>query len=287
MTGDFSNAGGHLNAPTRETIRKQISDAIPDVEYLGTFEIAAEELQRDERYQRLPAESAIKTIQGKWWKVSGHALCISKRADGSFFVVDGWHRREAAFRRDPQAKLICVVWRFASWRDEARAFLELNRMRKPMSSLSSVRALKELGDRAAIHVFDRIVRIDREAKEKSSGAYYVGCVGSLYRWAQKNPDIFDDVFDLYSAIAHGHAFSGDVFNGLCYLQERALAQQSSILDVDSCRRWKKLGATLLQSAIVGGVARAGKGGEKIYAWALQEVFNRGRKTGHRFDLVLP
>jgi hypothetical protein len=102
------------------------------------------ELQIDPRYQRSietgPSQSLIRRIARDWdWRLC-QPLLVAGRGDEGLFVVDGQHRLAAARLRGDIGDLPCVM---ISWRDaneEASAFVELNRARKPLGALDLFRA---------------------------------------------------------------------------------------------------------------------------------------------------
>lgn len=102
------------------------------------------QLQVDAEYQRStdngPSQNLIRKIAMHWnWDLC-QPLVVSRRADGSLFVIDGQHRWEAAVRRGDITQLPCVVVDYASAADEAASFVHLNQQRKPLSKLDVFKA---------------------------------------------------------------------------------------------------------------------------------------------------
>lgn len=102
-----------------------------------------DELGIDLAYQRSietdRARKLIGAIARDWdWSLC-QPLCVSRRLDGSLLVVDGQHRLAAARLRGDIGDLPCVVTAYDTVRDEAEAFVALNRNRRPLSALEIFR----------------------------------------------------------------------------------------------------------------------------------------------------
>jgi hypothetical protein len=120
--------------------------------------IAADRLAIDESYQRDTdgphSRKLIFSISKRWnWNYC-QPLVVSRRADGSLYVIDGQHRLSAAVRRGDIMHLPCVVLHGQEGADEAQAFVALNTQRQRLSQSDIFNALLASGDEAAKHVAD-------------------------------------------------------------------------------------------------------------------------------------
>ena len=114
------------------------------------------ELRLDDSYQRSTDNGAsralIKRIATGWdWRMC-LPLVVSKRDDGSLWVIDGQHRLAAALLRGDIPFLPCVIGVYGSVADEAAMFVAMNRARKPMNRLDDFHAALASGDSDAIEV---------------------------------------------------------------------------------------------------------------------------------------
>lgn len=105
---------------------------------------AVSELQIDARYQRSietgPSQSLVRRIARDWdWRLC-QPLLVAGRGDAGLFVVDGQHRLAAARLRGDIGDLPCVLISYRDANEEAAAFVELNRARKPLGALELFRA---------------------------------------------------------------------------------------------------------------------------------------------------
>jgi hypothetical protein len=118
--------------------------------------IAAERLAIDESYQRATdskrSRSLIFNIGKRWNWSYCQPLVVSRRADGSLYVIDGQHRLSAALQRGDIMHLPCVVLHGQEGASEAQAFVALNTQRQRLSQSDIFNALLASGDEAAKHV---------------------------------------------------------------------------------------------------------------------------------------
>ncbi|WP_052761956.1 DUF6551 family protein [Aurantiacibacter luteus] len=102
------------------------------------------QLQVDAGYQRSvvggDSQALIRRIAQHWnWDLC-QPLVVSRRADGSMWVIDGQHRLEGAKLRGDIHQLPCVVVDYACREDEAASFVHLNQQRRPLSKLDLFKA---------------------------------------------------------------------------------------------------------------------------------------------------
>jgi hypothetical protein len=114
------------------------------------------ELNLDDSYQRSTDNGASKALIAKiarnWdWRMC-LPLVVSKRDDGSLWVIDGQHRLAAARLRDDIQFLPCCVGVYGTVADEAAMFVAMNRARKPMNRLDDFHAAIASADGDAIHI---------------------------------------------------------------------------------------------------------------------------------------
>lgn len=123
----------------------------PSVEMRGPHE-----LNLDDSYQRSTdnggSRALIRKIALGWdWRMC-LPLVVSKRDDGSLWVIDGQHRLAAAMLRGDIPYMPCVVGIYGSVADEAAMFVSMNRARRPMNRLDDFHAAIASGDREAIEI---------------------------------------------------------------------------------------------------------------------------------------
>ena len=112
--------------------------------------IAVDRLAIDESYQRATdgamSRRLIARIAAAWnWNLC-QPLVVSRRPDGSLFVMDGQHRLSGAVARGDIPHLPCVV---VTGADEAQTFIALNTYRQKLSQGDIFNAMLAAGDDAA------------------------------------------------------------------------------------------------------------------------------------------
>lgn len=118
------------------------------------------DLQIDDSYQRSidtgPSQALVKRIAIRWdWGLC-QPLIVAKREDGSLWVIDGQHRLASARLRGDIWDLPCVVVASRSADEEAKAFVALNRERRPLSKLDLFKAALAADDREASIIMDAL-----------------------------------------------------------------------------------------------------------------------------------
>lgn len=121
--------------------------------------IPPEELSLDVSYQRSTDNHAsqrlIASIAANFdWRLC-MPLVVSRRADGTFAVIDGQHRLLAA-RLRKMDDLPCVVFTYDSPEEEAKMFVAANRARKAMNRLDDFHAALAAGDSDAHQVLQLV-----------------------------------------------------------------------------------------------------------------------------------
>jgi hypothetical protein len=115
--------------------------------------IAVERLAIDESYQRATDGPHSRKLIGRISQCWNWHLCqplvLSRRLDGSLFVIDGQHRLSAAIVRGDIPHLPCVVVSGQSGEDEARTFVQLNTQRQRLSQSDIFNGLLAAGDEVA------------------------------------------------------------------------------------------------------------------------------------------
>jgi hypothetical protein len=175
--------------------------------------VAPDQLGIDRTYQReldQRSHALINHIARNWdWNLF-QPLMVARRADNSFFVVDGQHRLEAARRRGDIAYMPAVVFTPVDAADEAAMFVELNQQRRPLTAFALYNAAIAAGDEIA----HALAGIMRDAGLSFTGASdpnkmkpaTLNNVQTVQRWHARNGDRLTRV--VLDAI--GTAFPGQV-----------------------------------------------------------------------------
>lgn len=135
------------------------------------------ELRLDDSYQRSTDNGAsmalIKRIANGWdWRMC-LPLVVSKRDDGTLWVIDGQHRLAAAILRGDIQFLPCCVGVYGSVADEAAMFVAMNRARKPMNRLDDFHAALAGGEPEAAQIHQIITDTGLTVSRKTGSQSWV------------------------------------------------------------------------------------------------------------------
>ncbi|MFC0204697.1 hypothetical protein [Novosphingobium soli] len=115
--------------------------------------IAVDRLNVDAAYQRATdGPNSRKVIFGmvkEWDWALCQPLVVSRRADGSLYVLDGQHRKEGAEERGDIPHLPCVVVSDRDRAGEAETFVALNTRRQKLSQADIFNGMLAAGDESA------------------------------------------------------------------------------------------------------------------------------------------
>jgi len=116
----------------------------------------------DHNYQREVKPHVVAKILRKFsWSKFG-ALSLAEQPDGTFSVIDGQHRLEAAKLHPRIADIPAVVNRLDGTQQEANVFLGINTDRTAVTTVERFWAGIEAGDQAMIRIRDVLKRADCE-----------------------------------------------------------------------------------------------------------------------------
>lgn len=150
-------------------------------------------LQYDDRVQReKPVQARVRKLRDQWDFDKVGTLRVSQRDDGSYWVIDGNHRRLAAIDGGyGSTKARCEVHRGLTLKNEAEQFLACNDVR-PVTPLDKYRAGIEAENPTCIGVRDTLARHGLKAANTHADGS-VACVGECLALYERDPDLLDAV----------------------------------------------------------------------------------------------
>lgn len=138
--------------------------------------IAVDRLQVDAAYQRATSGDKSRRIILDMVRCWDWALCqpliVSRRTDGSLFIIDGQHRHAGATARGDIKHLPCVVLAGCSTVEEARTFVALNTKRQRLSQADIFNGMLAAGDEDAKRVASIIEETGWRIQRHSNTAFY-------------------------------------------------------------------------------------------------------------------
>lgn len=133
-------------------------------------------------YQRVLHIGRTKSLARNFGLGVVGALEVNRRSDGTLYVVDGQHRKEAAVKAN-HGQVLCLVREGLDESQESFLFRYLNDQRKPVSKMGGFRADLFRQAPAALDI-QRIVTesgyvLDLDEKSKRDTLGKISCIGTL------------------------------------------------------------------------------------------------------------
>ena len=142
--------------PIDKALRGPIIGAPPSIEW-----VAVDRLNVDPEYQRATdtrqSRTVILRMVKSWQWTLCQPLAVSRRADGSLWVLDGQHRVEGARQRGDIPHLPCCVVQDLDKQAEAKTFVAINTERQKLSEADKFAGMLAAGD-ADAHAVGELLR---------------------------------------------------------------------------------------------------------------------------------
>lgn len=231
------------------------------------------DLRVNPEYQRSLAEHKVREMSASWSWLACSAITVGMRG-GVCWVIDGQHRVVAAMRRADIVELPCVVFELENIQDEAQGFLDINSLRKPMTSVDRLRASAVAGDEAAkqFELLCRRLGLALTANGNAPGSIKAAGWG-MHRMAE-DPITTTIVMELaadLSAVDH-IMVQEKLLGGLWYLHKNC---EVGLTDIKLRQRIKMRGARSLIEEANKASAFYSKGGDKVWAIGMLNGINKG------------
>lgn len=236
-------------------------------------ELHKDVLQIHPAYQRDQIPQKIKEITADWSWIAAGVIVVGERG-GDYWVVDGQHRVLAAKRRSDIVFLPCIIFKTEGIRQEAKAFLDLNTGRKPVSSIGKFKAMIAAGDEAACTVHRVLESLDIKTMRKADGCKELGSVEWSVRKAREDSAKFEVVMRIAAEISTDVSIQQKLLDGLWYINDRL---PDGINQTRFIKRLKDIGGRRLIDAANKAAAYFVHGGAKIWATGMMEEINKGRR----------
>lgn len=237
-------------------------------------------LQIHESYQRDLVPNKVTEISASWSWVALGVLVVGER-DGSFWVIDGQHRAAAAKRRSDISTLPCIVFQTVDVKQEARGFLTIQMMRKPVTALAKQKALVTAGDEIAAFVQQQCKVLGLTIAANSSAPGNIKCIAWCHRRAKDNKDSFVSVlrFGAELSAMDNMPVHERLLEGLWQLNDKC---GDGLADKRLVKRLREKGARALVLAANRGAAYYATGGGNSWAKGMLAEINKGLQ--HKFTI---
>lgn len=239
-------------------------------------------LQIHPAYQRDLVAQKVSEISAAWSWVALGALVVGERR-GEFWVIDGQHRAAAAKRRSDITHLPCVVFKTTDVKQEARGFLTIQTMRKPVTAVAKQKAMVTAGDEVAAFVQQTVESLGLEIKPSAHTVGQLKCVGWCLKRAADDRQTFAKVLSIGAGLfaQDNMAIAERVLEGLWVLNAKC---GDGLADPRLVKRLREKGARVLLDAANRASAYYASGGSKIWAQGMLGELNKGLQERRRFTM---
>lgn len=235
-------------------------------------------------YQRQSNNAKVITIASDWSWVACGAIIVGERG-GEYWVIDGQHRVLAARRRADIDDLPCLVFATDGVEQEAKGFLDVNTLRKSVSSIDKFRALMAAGDPTANYVNELFVEIGITPKiSGASKPLDIASVGWSLLKANENREAFEEVIRFAADLCRDDAPLHEILlGGLYYVHTNF--KPDGLRNKELRSRIKKFGHKKLVNSSKSAAAYYQRGGAKVWARGMIDAINKG--LHNKFEMKGP
>jgi hypothetical protein len=239
-------------------------------------------LQIHPAYQRDLVAQKVSEISAAWSWVALGALVVGERG-GEFWVIDGQHRAAAAKRRSDITHLPCVVFKTTDVKQEARGFLTIQTMRKPVSAVAKQKAMVTAGDEVAAFVQQTVEALSLQIRQTAAKAGELKCVGWCLKRAADDRQTFVKVLTLGAELCakDNMPIAERLLEGLWVLNDRC---GDGLADPRFLKRVHERGSRALLDAANKAAAYYASGGGRIWAQGMLGEMNKGLQERRRFTM---
>jgi hypothetical protein len=229
------------------------------------------------KYQREPNKKKILQIARKWsWIACGALTVAYSPEENEYHVIDGQHRKLAADEHPEIKELPCLVFDVQEMAQEADSFIVNNTMRVGLKKIEKLPAQLIRGD---AHIIELVEMLEETGHEFSGnkGPKKVSFLSALEKSYLEDERLTKDLWPKLVEIADGGCVDGQIWKGLYYLGKR-YQMEPHILKL------KNAGIETIRHEIRKKIGFNGKGGDKIYAYGILEIINKGKEQKNRLTI---
>lgn len=237
------------------------------------------DLRVNPEYQRSLVESKVRSMSASWSWLACSAITVGMRG-GVCWVIDGQHRVVAAMRRADITELPCVVFELEDIRDEAQGFLDINNLRKPMTSVDRLRASAVAGDEAAKQFELLCRRLNFTLTRNGNAPGTIKSASWGMRRMAEDPVATTIVMELAAdlCVTDHVAIQERLLGGLWYLHKNC---EADLTHAKFRQRIKACGAKSLVEEAYKASAFYSRGGDRIWAIGMLNRINKGLRMRFR------
>ncbi len=241
--------------------------------------LSKDSIQIHPSYQRDQIISKVQQLVTNFSWVSFGALIIGSR-NGEYWVIDGQHRLLAAKRRPDVDVVPCVVFHTSGIIEEAKAFLNANTGRRPVTAIGKYKASIVCEDETTTHVHKTLAALGLTVKAAAVNPGEFKAISLAMRLAKENKERFDTVMMVATELCLDMVIQAMLLDGLFYLDKKI---PGGILEKRFNDRLKTVGARKLLAAANKGAVFWNHRAGKEFAFGMLEEINKGLRI--KFEIT--
>ena len=268
--------------PSRATAPKKRadpSDAHTDPrEVLRLEYVNVDDLFMDDDYQRpINKGLQLRITQNFTWHRFG-AVTVTKRPDGTLWVVDGKQRSTAA-KSLGATEVPCVIADSTGTPQEAVTFTHINVDRRAVSSIDRFRAAVAARDKLALQIDHDVAHTGYRIASAGRGKA-VSCVSALIQAYKRNPEAAKRVLVFCCKdVARGEVVKSVLFRGLFEVELLCLQSTSKTCTQGAIgKKIATLGQEELIQAAFDASAFTGTNGPRAWSYGMGRAINKRMRT---------
>jgi hypothetical protein len=238
--------------------------------------VSKHELHIDPTYQREAINPKIVRMTSGWSWLRCGVITVSRRGDGTLWVIDGQHRVLSSRRRSDIMELPCIIFDSIGVEDEAAGFVDVNTGRAVVSAIERHRASRVMRDEVALFI-DKVAQdLGFRFEDDFGDLRAIKCVDRCKQFAAI--DRADFVVAMQAAcracVKDNVRMHQRLIHAMWYLQRHGrFVQDPRFVD-----RVVAIGAQNLLDAAQKAVIYFNKSGEKIWAEAMLQEINKNLRN---------
>lgn len=231
-------------------------------------------LHVDPTYQRDESPAEIARIRREFNWLSFGCLTVVRRPDGKLMVVEGQQRLAAAMGRSDISTLPCSLFVATNIKEEARAFLDANLNRKPISSVDTFRSKLITEDPVSLRC-QALLDASGYRVSRSSGGHCIACISVMQKLSRLDHDTLTQIWPVVVELSSGAPIHERLLDSLFYLQRNATP---AITERAFRAKLLRIGRAGLLDWCAKAAAYHARGGAKIWASGIFDALNHGARA---------
>jgi len=263
--------------------KREIKESAP-VPETSVMQISKHDLQIDESYQRTISQQLVKRIAEKWdWLYLG--VIHVAEINGSYYVVDGQHRLEAAKKREDIDHLPCIVHRNVDQETAAEMFLGINGAkdalkptRKSLTPYQKFKALLIAKDETAVTIQNNLNLLGYKIPGSPRGkGKSLNAVAAVYNAFVKDEEHARQALITCTEIMNGKPLTQNLFWGVYEFARNADRYDPPVPFEKWRQRLVKIGYPNIDEAIVAYTKAMRNAGPGNCGMGVLNAYNYGLK----------